>query len=240
MDASHLSHITQSEFESNVEKAIQSLPVDPEDTSLRQLRTPEGNRVTFTPDRSRSGTPVPEEDASLLSQPNLSFPSSTKAFLLRSTDSVERIVSKPLNALGRIFDQFDTPPISLPRSDTVVPEATLSASSSRARRARPAGLHIPQPQSGRPRSLLGPPTPSGEDGRVVGAGDRGLYVSDGVAPDQVSREIDRLHEEKRAASLETLQSVFPQLEQEVLEMVRTPFLFFFSVNPTTNRFYCRS
>lgn len=68
----------------------------------------------------------------------------------------------------------------------------------------------------------------------------GLYVSDRVSASDVTEEIDRQHEEKRLAAIEvrfvsrwfffedgadavpllqTLVSIFPQLEKEVLEMV---------------------
>ena len=107
MDSSSLSNITQAEFETNVELAILALPVDPGDSSLRLPATPtKGSFPTSRPPTPTS-SPLDAESPSLIQQPNLSFPNATKAFFIRGTDSVERIVSKPLGAIGRIFDQLE-------------------------------------------------------------------------------------------------------------------------------------
>lgn len=203
MDASSLSNITQAEFENHVEQAILSLPMDPADSTMRIPTGPIRTTGTSTPEPAHStsadlikATDV-ESPASLL-QPGLSFPDATKAFLQRSTDSVERIVSKPLDAIGRIFDQFENENIPLP------PPVRSNSNSSSLRHSRrnPKSYPGTQPRSDS-LSYQQDPRNNQSDGRAVDPY-AGLYVSDSMSADQVSTEIERHHEEQRLAALEVI------------------------------------
>lgn len=252
MDASSLSHITQSEFEINVEEAILNLPVDPEEQALRMPRSPAQSPSANLPFRSSTPSDLTAatdtESPHLIQQPGLSFPNATKAFLLRSTDSVERIVSKPIDAIGRIIDQFDAvlPQVSDDHSPTSPhagpPPLRRNYPTYTGGQHRPPPLNLATPtrggSPGQPyQGVLGPPPPPPPP--PVENPHAGLYVSDRVSASEVTEEIDRQHEEQRLVAIEvrslslvrreevtdfgfllqTLQSIFPQLEKEVLEMV---------------------
>ncbi|KAI5476770.1 hypothetical protein MNV49_007285 [Pseudohyphozyma bogoriensis] len=275
MDASHLSDITQAEFEANVEEAIRNLPVDPNEQTLRLPKvptsselmanlamplppppprptTPASSVLPSTPTRSgtpsRSGTPTVEvagvdsDSPDLLQQPGLSFPESTKAFLIRSTDSVERIVSKPLSAIGRIFDNFEEQLLSpggvggdrdskggagVQGEGSLQPQHSGGSAASRRRSYAPytGGQNRPpvSPTGGR-RAQSGEPGTGtgGQQQQRVPHPHQGMFAPDGVSSEAVAEQIERmekLNEEKRSAALETLRGIFPQLENEVLEMV---------------------
>ncbi|EIM86798.1 uncharacterized protein STEHIDRAFT_121647 [Stereum hirsutum FP-91666 SS1] len=119
MDHTSLSNITQEEFESNVEAAIQSLPSSRPDSPPLSAPLPSTNSGMFTPTHSTSfstssassrprANPIPvptapyshagEEPATPLSLP---FGDDAKRLLQRTGDTI----SKPLNAIGRIFSE---------------------------------------------------------------------------------------------------------------------------------------
>ena len=99
MDASSLSNINQEEFEKNVETAIQDLPPSPSTQMSRPRPRPEMS--PFAP-----STPG-EEPARPLSL-TTSFPAldNTRRFILRTGSSVQEVVSKPLNAIGKILENI--------------------------------------------------------------------------------------------------------------------------------------
>ncbi|BGP16072.1 hypothetical protein JCM10213_006792 [Rhodosporidiobolus nylandii] len=185
-------------------------------------------------DGSAPGTPSPT---------GVSFPESTKQFLLRGTDSVEKAMSKPLGALAKIFEQLEQtaneitgqtpPPGAHPRSPHAIPPAPLPPSptpslgfSSTPPGARPSVhkrrsyLAAPQPvHPSRPGLPPLPPSTGSLRLRSPPSPDPGMYAPEGAGDEDVLREIDRQHEEQRAAAVGTLESVFPTVEKEVLEMV---------------------
>ncbi|SCV74335.1 BQ2448_6767 [Microbotryum intermedium] len=199
---------------------------------------------------------------------------STRNFLVRSSGSVERIVSKPLGAIGRILDQLEQvassdaahasgiggggfqhplpPPTStqqpqqqqqqsefyhhsmgqqpssqgwfqgpyptITTTTTTTDATTLTSPSSRTRSLSPTPS-VRSTTSGRryPRSRgssTGPPR-----GVPTGYVDPGLFARSDQTTEEVTREIDRQFEQQRLAALETLRNVFPDVEQEVLEVV---------------------
>lgn len=165
---------------------------------------------------------------------NLSFPETMKQSLIRGTDSVERAMSKPLGALARVFAQLEETANEL-TGQTPPPTPGIV-------RAPPAPLpptpSVEHPQAGYPgsqrphpskrrsyhASLSRPPLPplppsSGSLQTAAPPPDLSMYAAPDVSDDVVLREIDRQHEEARMAQLETLQSIFPEAEREVLEMV---------------------
>ncbi|KIM44474.1 hypothetical protein M413DRAFT_442446 [Hebeloma cylindrosporum] len=97
MDHTSLSNITQEEFEKNVEEAIQSLP----------LSEPQSPAISFVETKYRGITPASPHAGEESAQPlSLSAPTQTlsedaKRLLQKTGDTI----SKPLNAIGRIFTE---------------------------------------------------------------------------------------------------------------------------------------
>ncbi|SGY44678.1 BQ5605_C001g00189 [Microbotryum silenes-dioicae] len=299
MDASSLSNMTQAEFERNIERAVLSFPTDRDELPVAQRRSsstaspmPRSREVSSQPARSPLPPPNPirlplphqsdepthqsnidVESASVLPGPSpTNALESTRNFLVRSSDSVERIVSKPLGAIGRILDQLEQvassgasgiaggtayqhplppPPFhhhhqqqQQPQSEfyhTSMPQQappqgwlqgpyqnpagpgaqTLSSPVSRTRSLSPSPSIRSTTNSVRryPRSRgssTGAPRGMGPQQGFV---DPGLFARSDQTTEEVTREIDRQFEEQRLAALETLRNVFPDVEQEVLEVV---------------------
>lgn len=193
MDASSLSNITQSEFEDNVETAILSLPIDPSDNSTMRIPTyplPLTINTVSEPAHSTMGDLASATDVESphgLGQPNFSFPDATKAFFTRSSDSVERIVSKPLGAISRIFDQYDQE-IHLPSVFSLDHTNVEPSSPTRSKRSQ-SRSSIRSAHSVTASSKSRDPH-------------AGLYLSDDLSGIQVAEEIDRQHEEQRMAAIE--------------------------------------
>ncbi|GJN89339.1 hypothetical protein Rhopal_002319-T1 [Rhodotorula paludigena] len=177
---------------------------------------------------------------------DLTFPETMKQSFLRGTDSVERAMSKPLGALARIFEQLEetaaefrgdaaqqhqqqqllphVPPAPLPPTPGAPAHSARPGVSKR--RSYHASLHgPPAPGSGggypgQHRPGLPPlPPSSGSLQHGVPEPDPALYAPADETDEAVLAEIDRQHEEARMAALETLRGVFPNVEDEVLEMV---------------------
>lgn len=188
-----------------------------------------------------------EGDVAAAIPPNASFPQSVKDSLLRGTENVERAMSKPLGALARIFEQleetaneltgqsgptsptsrsFRLPPAPFPPTPGVAegsPDAYpgLQSRPSVSKR-RSYHQHPQQPGGGGPPSrppLLPLPSSTGSLQRPGPPPDLAMYAAPDTSDDAVLQEIDRQHEEARQAQLETLQSIFPDAEREVIEMV---------------------
>ncbi|KAI0036221.1 hypothetical protein K488DRAFT_8421, partial [Vararia minispora EC-137] len=111
MDHTSLSQITQEEFESNVEAAIQTLPtsrpqsppISSSSSSSSSLPVPtslpltQQGKIEVVSGPLQSSSHVGEEPATPLSLPSID----AKKFLQRTGDSI----SKPLSAIGRIFSE---------------------------------------------------------------------------------------------------------------------------------------
>jgi len=183
LDHSSLSNVTQEQFEANVADAITALPVDPNDDSVRLPKTPTPTRTTFDPNDAPAGEAGDEQSPALLDQPGPglgqqpSFPETTKALLLKGTDSVERAISKPIGAIGALFDQLEgaftgqTPPPGAPRPGAARRRSTLIDS----RRGAP-----------------------GQGQEEV---DPGMFAGEDMTARQVTEEIDRQHEQRRLAAI---------------------------------------
>lgn len=260
MDASSLSSITQAEFETNVEKAILDLPVDPAESTLR-FPKPSTTATISASSMSRQLPPLPPinptdltttttdaDSPALLQQPGLSFPDATKAFLIRSSDSVERIVSKPLGAIGRIFDQFEQIAGEIPGATVTQhnqqPPSTNNQphpSSSPSQRSFPLPPPPPPGVVGTNRrsyqpyqSARGPAPPLPGMGMGPGGGrgppvqdqqrnpKEGWYAREGATAEEVTREIDRQHEQQRIAALEVGLHFIPSLVLVEVELIRSP------------------
>lgn len=203
MDSGSLSNITQPEFETYVEKAIQNLPTDPTDTPLRGLPRTSG---TSTPNPTSNANDLSHatdiESPSLIQQPGVSLSEATKSFFLRSSNSVERAVSKPLGAIGKILEKFEEQQAPLDRQPSVLdPRRTYEPYTAR----RPTA-----PARSNSRSSV-------RSGRSVASSrstdpHAGLYVSDGMNAEEVIKEIDRQHELKRQAAIEVSPKSFRDLQ----------------------------
>lgn len=137
------------------------------------------------------------ESPSLLSQPGLSFPSSAKGFLLRSTDSVERAMSKPLGAIGRIFDQLD----QRVQDVGVGGRPSQMESSPLQQGVAPPGQGRRNTRrfSGDPNAPPPPPPPQQFGGPQPHL--QGMYAQEGSSVQEVSRQIEQQHEQQRLASI---------------------------------------
>ena len=196
MDASSLSNITQEEFEENVEKAIQELPPSP--TASRAAANI--NVSPFAP-----STPG-EEAARPLVLPSLD---NTRKFIQRTGTQVQDAVSKPLEAIGRIFETMQDG-VTTPRRQAEIP----STPDSPTRRFAALGLDS-QPVSRRwvirsdPANVVltscseTPRAEPPEDDEVQNA----LNMSQDV------------YERTRRANVLTLRQMFPALDEDVVEAV---------------------
>lgn len=198
MDASSLSNITQAEFEDNVERAILSLPMDPADSTMR-IPTGPISRSTTPAELAHSTTAdltsaTDVESPHDLGQSNLSFPDATKAFFMRSTDSVEKIVSKPLEAIGRIFETFDQEIASV-TSSHLPSSISLDHPSTNPYSPAPRLRRSQSRTSTRSNHSISPSIKSNQ------------HEAPEMILEEVS-EIDRQHEEQRMASIEVCRNLF--------------------------------
>jgi hypothetical protein len=208
MDASSLSNITQSEFETEVEKAIQSLPVDPNDSTLRgapispllkSAHSRNANEALHSTTSELTDTDSPTAITPL------SYPDVARAFMVKGTESVEAVVSNPLGAIGKIFESFDR--LQLATTDVN-------------HEFYPAGLTPTSPPIGRAASIRSrrhyAPYTGGQQRPPIAANPlpspstnphAAMYAADGMNPEEVTIEIDRQHELKRLASIEVRYSL---------------------------------
>ncbi|KAH7098250.1 hypothetical protein BKA62DRAFT_622949 [Auriculariales sp. MPI-PUGE-AT-0066] len=99
MDHTSLSNLTQEEFEQNVETAIQELPPSPDLPASAEL--PSGPKVDSPMAGEESARPLQLPTSSTIAE-------DTKRFLQRTGDlaqAAQQSISKPLNAIGRIFNE---------------------------------------------------------------------------------------------------------------------------------------
>lgn len=101
MDASSLSNISQEEFEKNVEKAIQDLPPSPSSRTSRRLN-PASSSSEMSP--FAPSTPGEEPARPLALSTSFAALDNTKRFFQRTGTTITESVSKPLNAITKIFD----------------------------------------------------------------------------------------------------------------------------------------
>lgn len=259
MDASSLSNITQADFETNVAKAIESLHRNPQDPSNQLPPSPAIHRFPGTnafgaplqasplspSTRIRSSPAIVTQGNELtssrldelespasLQRPELSFPDA-RAFFARSTDEVERIVSKPLGAIGRIFEQLealtDNAPMVLggegPRDDAggspARPASLRSRSSYRAYQ-RPLPLNLSS-HAQDPNNVLRDPTPASagfQQSTFVQQRPRtrsrsgSSHSTAALEVERVTEEIDRQHELQRLASIDVRPLLTPALASD--------------------------
>ena len=235
MDSSSLSAITQEEFELAVEKAIASLPSEKED--LHDHLNPQhvyGNQLSPI-----SPQPIRPDGPHMLQTPGSADPrllrssspaEATKDFLVRSSDNFQKTVSKPLQALGRIFTEMgsDADVIGgLPRdSQNQQAQSGPSRQSSQSsvtqpisphrRRGYAPAYHQDVPQVPRRQQVIPARERSEGQRAIYQAAD---YLDDSVSAEAVQEEADRTHRVAFSAKIDTLASIFPNIEKETLEIV---------------------
>ncbi|CAE6418093.1 unnamed protein product [Rhizoctonia solani] len=221
MDHTSLSNITQEDFEKNVEQAIQALPPSPDPSSPALAPAVVSSRSTASDLSQLSSVSGPssvgEESARTLQLPQVAaIAEDTRKFLERTGESL----SKPLNAIGRIFsevldDEPRSPSSGYPGS---------SQASYRSRNERPGALGESNAQTGLLPPLqfhnLGfdtssPTTPNGGP-PPTHPGSRATTPLDFSA---MQAEIDRAHAAAADAARATLHQIFPTMDREVTDMV---------------------
>lgn len=107
MDHTSLSKITQEEFEHNVEEAIQNLPQSPMPTRSSSSSETPPPETEPEPPKTPSAAPADGEEAARpLQLPTpASIAEDTRKFFQRTSDLAQQTISKPLNAIGRIFSE---------------------------------------------------------------------------------------------------------------------------------------
>lgn len=213
MDASSLSNITQEEFEAFVSLAILALPPPTSLTSSPALPSlPHHSNPSLTVSTLPS-TPIedPSESTSpILLHPAIPMPiqggggeaggEQQPGHQGNFWNNAERIVSKPLGAIGRIFDSLDqtlSGPAPLPSSLTTSNHQVMSVESAYERINGSSNLNMNYvgPQGHYPAMSA---RRNGEGGRGSGGG--GIEGEGSI--DQVTRRIDKEYEDQRKASLE--------------------------------------
>ena len=107
MDHTSLSNIAQEEFERNVEEAIQNLPQSPMETRSSSSSETPPPETEPEPPKTPSASPANGEEAARpLQLPTpASIAEDTRKFFQRTSDLAQQTISKPLNAIGRIFSE---------------------------------------------------------------------------------------------------------------------------------------
>ncbi|KAJ3846935.1 hypothetical protein EV368DRAFT_76907 [Lentinula lateritia] len=149
MDHTSLSNITQEEFEQNVEAAIQELPTNPDGTprvlSMGSSSSSSSSLSSISTPTQRSSPHLGAESAQPLSLPLSQNLSEDARRLLQKTGDA---VSKPLNAISRIFNEA----LDLAEENFGSPERYASASTSRA--GTPSGSAPSFPVPNWPQQLV--------------------------------------------------------------------------------------
>ncbi|KZT56858.1 hypothetical protein CALCODRAFT_435090 [Calocera cornea HHB12733] len=241
MDHTSLSNISQEDFERNVEEAVARLSPSssPGPTTPRRARPPVPEMTTEQVTSPTAG----EESARQLILPN-TFAEDTKRFFQRTGDLAQQTISKPLNAIGRIFTEaLEEPPGVVGRA--------IDAASSWVQPATPTpppkdqDVGPPPPTPYKPRIRQSPSRPGSAASTPMGTPSRGggtlqpfsaspFGTSPANTPRQstpdpeaddafdfaaISAEIDRAHDAAQQAGRDTLLQIFPGLDGEVADMV---------------------
>ncbi|CAE6350015.1 unnamed protein product [Rhizoctonia solani] len=214
MDHTSLSNITQDDFEKNVEEAILALPPSPDPTSPALAPAIISSRSTASDLSQLSSASRPssvgEESARMLQLPQVAaIAEDTRKFLERTGESL----SKPLNAIGRIFSEVLD---DEPRSPSSGYPGASSQALYRPHSGRPAGgaqtgLLPPLQFPNLGFDTSNPTTPNGTH-----PGSRATTPLDFSA---MQAEIDRAHAAATDAARATLHQIFPMMDREVADMV---------------------
>ena len=221
------------------------------------VKRSESNRTLSAPSPRKPATAIPSSSSfgSLNHPPLQPLPAdggqrsvspaeATRDFIIKSSDNLQKTVSKPLQALGRIFTEMGSDselvagvpgpqqalhqqshphqhgrPVPVrSRSGASLASPTLGASQSRRRGYNPS--YTPQqqqlPYMSPPPSLghLHPGQPSRDPS--YSAGD---FLADEVSAEEVQATADAQQRASKDAKIETLANIFPGIERETLGIV---------------------
>ncbi|KAG8705815.1 hypothetical protein FRC08_001442 [Ceratobasidium sp. 394] len=216
MDHTSLSNITQQEFETNVERAILALPPSPDPSSPAGAAPIVSSRSTGS-DLSQfasasNSSSAGEESARTLQLPQVAaIAEDTRKFLERTGESL----SKPLNAIGRIFgeildDEPHSPGQGYPGASSRPPYRVRTSQPGTPREQQPGLLPPLQfPNLGLGSSFPNTPNPGVTPPRAGSPLDFSAMQA----------EIDRAHAAASDAARDTLLQIFPMVDREVADMV---------------------
>ncbi|KAG9101641.1 hypothetical protein FRC06_002764 [Ceratobasidium sp. 370] len=214
MDHTSLSNITKQEFETNVERAIIALPPSPDPSPPAGAIPIVSSRSTGS-DLSQfasasNSSSAGEESARTLQLPQVAaIAEDTRKFLERTGESL----SKPLNAIGRIFGEIlDDEPQS--------PSRGYPGASSQSYRIRNSQPGTPREQPGLLPPLQFPNL--GLSSSFPNTPNSGLTPPRPGSPldfSAMQAEIDRAHAAAADAARNTLLQIFPAVDREVADMV---------------------
>ncbi|ELU43446.1 lipase [Rhizoctonia solani AG-1 IA] len=221
MDHTSLSNITQEDFEKNVEQAIQALPPSPDPSSPAIAPAVVSSRSTasdLSQLSSASGSSsIGEESARTLQLPQVAaIAEDTRKFLERTGESL----SKPLNAIGRIFsevldDEPRSPSSGYPGSSQAVyrprsgQPGAMGDSNTQTGLLPPLQFHNLGFDTSNPTTPNGGPPPTHPVSRATTPLDFSAMQA----------EIDRAHAAAADAARATLHQIFPTMDKEVTDMV---------------------
>jgi hypothetical protein len=205
----------------NVEHAIQTLP--PESSRTPEIRHPPPPTKGSRPSSPRTDVDLTaaaaaaESDAPAVAS-MVSFPDATKAFFQRSSEVAQRTVSRPLNAISKILSELnESPPPSSSGDTQPGPSSPEYAAPSYQPR-------LPRPP--RQRSYQSPPLPQQQQQQGPGQQGQQYPRNPNVQPGDylpdnadVAESIARATEAQNKAALGTLKSMFPDIDEDVLEIV---------------------
>ncbi|CAE6458923.1 unnamed protein product [Rhizoctonia solani] len=217
MDHTSLSNITQGDFEKNVEQAIQALPPSPDPSSPAITPAVVSSR-SMASDLSQlssasGSSSIGEESARTLQLPQVAaIAEDTRKFLERTGESL----SKPLNAIGRIFSEvLDDEPRSPSSGYPGASQASYRPRNGRPEENAQPGLLPPLQFHNLGFDTSNPTTPN-EGPPLTHPGSRATTPLDFSA---MQAEIDRAHAAAADAARATLHQIFPTMDREVTDMV---------------------
>ncbi|KAH9823315.1 hypothetical protein DFH28DRAFT_881177 [Melampsora americana] len=212
LDYSVLSNISQEEFEQNVEQAISTLPRSPT-RSTHPIPT-ESHPTTDPSTSSKSTSEAPVRPPMSGSS---SFPDLTRTWLFNTVPNLaEKAVSRPLNAIARIVDDLSHDQDEMRSSShhphhenrLNIPRPNLQEM----RRASSPNVMANRRRGSRPWAL-------NEEDRVEEGGGGGGGGGEEEGEEEKRVKFEKLKRAEHEAKLDTLCSIFNELEREVLEVV---------------------
>lgn len=268
MDSSSLSNISQEEFERAVEQAIRSLPSEHDQylppaavSSSSATTTPSASApqafANFAVPQHQHAEMQPSAEKRLSQQMALPYndvpprsqspAEATRDFFIRSSDNLQKTVSKPLQALGKIFTEMGSESEMIagyPGHGQQQSRGGHPPLSPQQPQQTPRGQRPPSQRTRSQASLASPISPPARQSRLPPAGytpeyAQGMpqqqvrpaqgsrpssyqpadFLDDSVSAQDVQAVADRNYKANFDAKIDTLASIFPGIERETLEIV---------------------
>ncbi|GAA5980249.1 hypothetical protein JCM5350_000886 [Sporobolomyces pararoseus] len=200
LDASALSNIDQSEFETNVANAVKLLaseePPPPPPPRSQPINNPPplpSNPSNNHDENSSASLITPQVQSQQTGEQEDPNSDRRKNLLLRSSDSVERAMSKPIGALAKIFEQIENLTITNNNNNEFTGQA----------QAQGQGFTPDPHHHHRRRSQLSPQSSPSSP-----LPDPNLYAPSSVSDLKISQQIERQERERHEAKMNTLMELF--------------------------------